>query len=106
MSKCPIPGCDKPHKNQFEHFLGSGLSISFFHNDPKRGVTNEVTTPESGSKRPKEAEIKPVTTVTTVTTQRKSSQKEIDKVKAWRKANREKYNEYMRGQRAKKGGAK
>ena len=93
---CPIKGCPEPHKNQWEHF-----------NDPKRGVTNEVTTPESGSKRPKEAEIKPVTTVTTpVTTQRKSSQKEIDKVKAWREANREKYNGYMRGQRAKKRGAK
>ena len=79
------------------------------HIEDISAVTNRikevVTTPESVPKRPKEAKIKPVTTVTTsVTTQRKSSQKEIDKVKAWRKANREKYNAYMKCQRAKKRG--
>jgi len=90
---CPIKGCPDAHKNQWEHF-----------NDPKRGVTNEVTTPKSV---PKKAVIEQVTTVTTpVTMQRKSSQKEIDKVKAWRKANREKYNAYMKCQRAKKRGVK
>ena len=102
MSLLP-PECPKCGASHWRHEVCPVKSQSKAIIVPKEVYEFPVTTPESVPKRPKE----PVTTVTTpVTTQRKSSQKEIDKVKAWREANREKYNGYMRGQRAKKRGTK
>ena len=90
---CPIKGCPDAHKNQWEHF-----------NDPKRGVTNEVTTPKSVpnsvTNRQKEAVSteKPVPNI--------PNRSEYQRVKAWKIANREKYNSKMKEVMRKKRAAK
>lgn len=66
-----------------------------------RGV---VTTAKIVTKEAEKEVTMPVTTVTTPEDIRKARQRE--KSAKWRESNREKYNAYMRGQRAKKGGAK
>ena len=89
---CMIPGCEWGCTNQSEHYTRL------------KGVTKRpkpsVITPESVTKKLK----KPVST--TVSTKKPvstvSTKSEYGRVKTWRLANREKYNEQMKEYRKKR----
>ena len=81
---CPIKGCTDPHKNQWEHF-----------NDPKRGVTNKVTTPESVPNSVINRKKEDISTKKLVPNG-VPNRSEYQRVKAWKIANREKYNSTMK----------
>ena len=88
---CLVPGCDRGCKNLYEHYHPTAVI-----NRPKPEVTIPESVPNRVTNRPKEAG-KPVPNV--------PNRAEYQRVKAWKIANREKYNstmkELMRKKRAK-----
>jgi hypothetical protein len=81
--KLRCPSCGGEH-NLSEHFRlqrEKGASASERVSPPAKPITTPVTTP--------------VTTKSDVTT-KKSTPEEIARVVGWKRANRERYNEYMR----------
>jgi len=73
--KCPIPGCEKAHKNQFEHY-SEARGVNLVTEKPLP-VTKSVTKP-------------------LVTKQQPVTKSDKDRVYTWRAKNRDRYNESQR----------